>query len=547
MSGSPMYSSVTVGASRLAAEAAQRRRQAERRRRLEQERARERARRAAARARARAEAERRAAARNKARKEAERRERDRRAQAMAEADRRAAERRQQEEAERAGRVTAVLREQGAAAARGLEEVAALIDTARTAADPAAVRELADRLADLRSRALHQPDAALGAEVEQLRGLALALRPGGADHGRPAEAGQEYQIAALERQFATLADTGPEVDAAGGRRCAELLRDLRQALMDHQSLRVEALLGTAEHELARHTAAVQAARSAALAATARRLADERHRRSQEQAAERQREAQRRAAELQREAREQAAERLRLEAERQAAELAAELAEAADRLAVVERTARDAARDAADFGETELQERLLAAVHRVTGALGASWGGTALTAVTELEQLLPVAEARLDELLLAYERRAELAGVLKEAMAGEGLAFAGGGDLGKEFVLVFERPNGARYETSVGSATDGTAVLSYVVEGESDVVVVPERGEVTCDRTEALLDRVHEAMGEGGYHPGELDWDGKPPRGGGLAVGRSGTATTAATARHAAGGADGAPNGTARGAT
>ncbi|MFD5920362.1 hypothetical protein ACFVYP_15605 [Kitasatospora sp. NPDC058201] len=512
MSGSPMYSSVSVGASRLAAEAAQRRRQAERRRRLEQERARERARRAAARARSHAEAERRAAARARARAEAERRERERVAQALAEAERRTDERRRLQEAERAGQVTAALREQGTAAARGLDEVAALLDAARSAADPRTVSELTGRLADLRSRALHHPDAALGAEVEELRGRAVALRPGGQDHGRPAEAGHEYQLGALERQFTMLAANGADVDAAGRRRCAELLHDLRRALMDGQTLRVEALMGTAEHELARHALAVQTARTAALAEAASRQADERHRRAQELAAERRREAQRRAAELQREAKEQTARRIRVEAERQAARLAAELAEAVDRLAVVEQTARDAARDAADFGETELQGRLLAAVHRVAGAIDSSWGGAALTAVAELERLLPEAEARLDELLLAFERRAALAGVLKEAMAGEGLAFSGGGDLGQEFVLIFERPNGARYETSVSSATDGTAVLSYTVEGESDVVVVPERGEVTCDRTEALLDRVHEAMGEEGYHPGELDWDGKPPRGG-----------------------------------
>ncbi|MFB7470731.1 hypothetical protein [Kitasatospora sp. NPDC056184] len=530
MSGSPKYSSVSVGASRLAAEAEQRRRQAEQRRRLEQDRARERARLAAARTRARAEAERRAAARAKARAEAERREREHRAKALAEADRRAAERRDREEAERAGRVAAALTAQGAAAARGLDEVEVLIDAARTAADPSAVRELADRLADLRSRAVHRPDAGLAAEVEELRGRAVALRSAGRDHDRPADAGHEYRIAALERQFALLAATGAEVDAAGRRRCAELLGDLRQATAEHRTLRAEALLGTVEHELARHAAAVQTARAAALAEAARQQADERHRRAREQADERQRRAHEQAAERQRRAQEEAAERLRSEAERQAAELAAELAEAADRLAVVAGTARDAARDAAAFGETDLQGRLLTAVHRATDAVEASRGRAALTAVEELERLLPEAEARLDELLLAFERRTELAEVLKEAMAGEGLAFTGGGDLGQEFVLVFERPNGARYETSVGTANDGTPVLSYTVEGESDVVVVPERREVACDRTEALLDRVHEAMGESGYHPGELDWDGKPPRGGAARAGGSAaTGTPGSTAR------------------
>ncbi|MFF7633630.1 hypothetical protein ACFZB9_10830 [Kitasatospora sp. NPDC008050] len=470
MSGSPMYSTVSVAAVRRAAEAERRRRQVAQRRRREEERARERARRAAARA------------------EAQRRDRERQDRARAEADHRIAER----ERERAERVASVLWEQGEAASRSLQEVAGLITAVRAQAGAAAVLGLERQLAALRSRAPHQPDAALLAAVEELRGQAVALGTAGQARSRADSADHAVQLASFERQLALIGPTGAGLDPAGHRRCAELLDELRQALRGHQDLRAEALLGTVEHELARHAAAVDTARTAALT----------REREQRLAAEEQREAVRR--------REQEQQRAAEQDRRRAAELAAQLAEAADRLAVVAPAARDAAQDAGKRGEAALRARLLGALDQVTLAIDASQGAAALGAVSELERLLPEAEARLDELLLAYQRRAELAKALKAAMGHHGLELAHGDDAGPEFVLVFERAGGATYRTAVRSDAEGGALLTYTVQDESDDPVMSERGEVTCS-PEALLDRVHAAMAEDGYQPGELDWDGKPPRG------------------------------------
>ncbi|ARX88357.1 hypothetical protein SMD44_07844 [Streptomyces alboflavus] len=50
----------------------------------------------------------------------------------------------------------------------------------------------------------------------------------------------------------------------------------------------------------------------------------------------------------------------------------------------------------------------------------------------------------------------------------------------------------------------------MEGEPDVTLHASRDEPVCDTTEALLERVHEALGgDDGFVPGELTWDGKPP--------------------------------------
>lgn len=52
--------------------------------------------------------------------------------------------------------------------------------------------------------------------------------------------------------------------------------------------------------------------------------------------------------------------------------------------------------------------------------------------------------------------------------------------------------------------------YQVDGEPDVTLRPEPDGAVCDRTEDLLDRVHEAIVvRDGFVPGELTWQGKPP--------------------------------------
>ncbi|GAB2719664.1 hypothetical protein [Kitasatospora kifunensis] len=479
MSGSPMYSAVAVGGAVRAAQEARRRAQLAERRRREQARARERARLAAERAAKRA-AER--AAR-------ERRDQERIAQAQQRARQRAQVIDRNRAAERDERIAAFEEQRRAAATQSLREVAGLITEVRGQADPDAVFDLDSRLASLRTRILLSPDAALGAAVEELRGRVVALRRSGSAAGTGAD--REQQLAAVERRLTAIGHAGGELDGPGRDRCTELIGRLHTCLTERQELRFDALLGSAEHELARHAAAV--ARAEEQLAAARRAEAER-------------------AELAEQA-ELAAELERQRAETAAEQLADQLAEAQGRFEVVAQGARDAAQDAEDFAETALREQLLAALERVSTALAAGRGEPALAAVAELERLLPAAEERLDELLAAHEQRAELAQALKEAMAAAGLGFAGGEDVGQEIVLLFERANGATYETTLRNDESGSPVLSYVVEGESDRRIRPERGEITCDRTEALLDHVHELMAVDDYHPGELDWDGKPPRAGG----------------------------------
>ncbi|WP_241989891.1 MULTISPECIES: hypothetical protein [unclassified Streptomyces] len=204
----------------------------------------------------------------------------------------------------------------------------------------------------------------------------------------------------------------------------------------------------------------------------------------------------------------AERDRAEAERAAVDQI--LAEAAGRLAVVRDAADGVVGTAADLGAPGLADEIGDAVHAVTDALARRSAAEALEAVASLEDRLPAAEGRLDELELTYQRRRDLVEALRDAMTEEGFAFEGGEDEGGSFRLHFTRPTGAVYETTVSTGADGEPVLVYRVAGEPDVAVHATRGETVCDTTEALLERVHETLGDdGGFVPGELTWDGKPP--------------------------------------
>jgi hypothetical protein len=469
MSGSPKYSSVSVGALYAQREAA------ERRRRDEERRARER-RRAAERVRLAREA---AARRERARAEADRR--------RAEAARKEAELAARRTAERGARLARAQAEQTRADERGLDEVRELIAEAQRSGARGDIGSLEGRLAELRGRAAR--GERLGNAVEELRGRVVGLRTTAAGSRTDDRAAV---LTGLERRFSATGPDGAALDADGHRRCTDLLDQLREAAGPGLEVRFEALLGTVEHALARHAATLTRAREAA---------------ERQALAEQEREAAE-AAERERTEAAEAAERERTEAARAALELA--LAEAAERLDVVRPVAEGVLDTAAELGDPGLADEIGDALRAVTEALTARSATGALKAVADLEGRLPDAERRLDELELAYQRRRDLVEALRDAMTGEGFAFEGGEDQGGGFRLHFTRPTGATYETTVATEDDGTPVLVYRVEGEPDVTLYAPQDEAVCDTTEALLERVHEALGgDDGFVAGELTWDGKPP--------------------------------------
>ncbi|MFE9068537.1 hypothetical protein [Streptomyces violaceusniger] len=469
MSGSPKYSSVRVGALYAQREAAERRRRAEERRAREQRRAAERAR----------LAQQAAARRERARAEAERR--------RAEVARKEAEVAARRTAERGARQAVARAEQSRADERGLHEVRELIAEAQRSGARADIGSLERRLAELRERAAQGEQ--LGGAVEELRGRVVSMGPAAAGDRTEDRAAA---LAGLERRFSATGPDGATLDADGHRRCADLLDRLRAETGPSGEVRFEALLGTVEHALVRHAATIAEAREAVerhvLAEQEREAAEEQRREAAEAA--------------------KAAERERAEAAEAALELV--LAEAAERLDVVRPAAQGVVDTAADLGDPGLADEIGDALRAVTEALTARSATEALRAVADLEARLPDAESRLDERELAYQRRRDLVEALRDAMTGEGFAFEGGEDEGGSFRLHFTRPTGATYETTVATGDDGSPVLVYQVAGEPDVTLHAPRDEAVCDTTEALLERVHEALGgDDGFVPGELSWDGKPP--------------------------------------
>ncbi|GHC81091.1 hypothetical protein [Streptomyces flavofungini] len=455
MSGSPKYSSVRVGALYAQREAAERRRRAEERRARERRRATRRAQLAQEAARRRAEV---------ALKDAEL------------ANRRAAE--------RDARLVRARAEQSRADERGLGEVHELLAEAQRSGARADVGFLERELAELRARVARGEQ--VGDAVERLRGRVVSLRPAAA--GSRGE-DRAAVLAELERGFTATGPDGGTLDADGHKRCADLLDELRAAAGPDRQVRFDALLGTVEHALARHAATVTQARESAA-------------RQDQEETERQARAERERATA------EAAERQRAEAAAAALELA--LAEATERLDAVRPAAQGVRDTAVELGDPGLADEFGDALRTADEALGARSAAEALQAVADLEGRLPDAEGRLDELELAYQRSRDLVAALRDAMTGEGFAFEGGEDEGGSFRLHFTRPTGATYETTVGIGDDGAPVLVYHVEGEPDVTLHAPRDEAVCDTTEALLERVHEALGgDDGFVPGELTWDGKPP--------------------------------------
>ncbi|MFB6519829.1 hypothetical protein [Streptomyces sp. NPDC056401] len=477
MSGSPKYSTVSVAPAyarielgrSLARSAARQRVEAQRaaaRRKLEAQRARERAERAA----------------QRAREVAARRER-----ARAEAGRREAELARRRSAQQDSHAARVRREQADADVRRLAEVRQLLGRAR--AEDSGVHVLREQLDLLQGRVERGEDP--GRDIEELRGRVVLLAEEAEASGRDADHGAV--LAGLEERLAGIGPQARESDPEGHRRCLDLLAELRATAGPGAQTRFQAMLGTAEHALTRHAATV-----------GERAAEER--RQVERAREAQLQAEERASE-QEEARQAA-----LEAEQEAEQerVTAALAEATDRLGVVRQSVAEAAAEARELAAPELAERIEAALAAVTGPLAAGAPTEALTAVAALEELLVGAEAQLDELHLAYARRMDLAQALQDAMIGEGFAFTGGAEQAGELLLSFERPTGATYRTTITTDGGGTPVLVYQVDGEPDVTLHPDPEVAVCDRTEDLLERVHEAIVEGdGFVPGELTWQGKPP--------------------------------------
>ncbi|WP_405392694.1 hypothetical protein OG596_35815 [Streptomyces sp. NBC_01102] len=462
MSGSPKYATVRVSPAYARREAERRRAQAAARQRRDAQRARERAERAARRA------EEMAARREKA---------------LAEAERRKTELVNRRTAEQQAHVSRIRQEQAGAEARRLAEVRDLL--ARAGGSGPETAQFEQQLDALQSR-IDRAEQIDGA-IEELRGRVVLLSGGGEAPGRGADHGAV--LAGLEARLAGIGPDAGQHDPDGHKRCVDLLGELRAAAGPGAETRFQALLGTVEHALTR------------LAATAAQRAADEQRQAQQ------------AYEARRQAEEQAAEEEAAQAAAQEAEherLAAALAEATDRLGVVRSSAQAAADEARELADPELAERLETALSAVTRPLEAHVADAALAGVAALEELLPGAELRLDELQLALTRRMDLAQALQDAMVGEGFAFVSGEEEGERVVLSFERPGGATYETTIGTDDGGTPVLVYHVDGEPDVTLRPEPGAAVCDTTEELLERVHEAIVErDGFVPDELTWQGKPP--------------------------------------
>ncbi|MGW3040571.1 hypothetical protein ACWC9T_11095 [Kitasatospora sp. NPDC001159] len=489
MSGSPKYSTVQVASVYARREQELRRRREAERRRQQEQRARERAELAARRARERAEL-----AARRAQEAAARRER-----ARAEVERARQEAARRRAAEREAHTRRMDQEQAGADARGLAEVRRLLERARQSRPGSELDSLEAELARLQQRGGGGGGGGggrLGAAIEELRGRIVSL-PGSSTAGGDRAA----LLAGFEERLAALGPDAAARDAEGRQRCTELLDRLRAESGPGAQTRFAALLGTVEHALTRHAATVAEQRRAeSEAAEARRRAQEQVEEARLQAAE----------EARRQAAEQAAARVAAEeAERE--RLAALLGEASDRLGVVRPAVTDAAAEARDLADPELAGRLDRALHSAEAVLAAPAPEVALDAVAALEAALAEAETRLDELHLAHTRRTDLAQALQDAMLGEGFAFLGGGDHGDALVMRFERATGALYETTVATGEDGSPVLVYQVEGEPDVALHPDPQGAVCDATEDLLERVHEVIGEQEeFVPGELTWDGKPPR-------------------------------------
>ena len=318
------------------------------------------------------------------------------------------------------------------------------------------RALSAALAGLRERISTATDlAACLREAENLRGRALELR---ARERKPADRADRWTVLAdLRERLATAGADAAKLEPVRYARCVELLGQLDAAAAE-ESVRFEALHGTVEHEVASYLA-----RGTEGARVTR----------------------------------------------------AKLNEATDRLAAIRAAAESVAADARALRDDDLAETLRTALAAAVAGLAAArptqprrvprWA-----CVVRLAQLLPDAEARLDDLAAAHERRAAFAETLKDVLAGHGMSFLGTDETKDRFILQFQRPDGAVYTAAVDGGEDDDLTLSYAIDGEADILVQPEPGQAVCDQTEAFLEAIHADLAPSGYHAGELRWDGKPAR-------------------------------------
>ena len=350
-------------------------------------------------------------------------------------------------------------ERGVIAARLAEVSAMVTDLASGASGSLAddTRALSAALAGLRERISTATDlAACLREAENLRIRAVELR---AREQKTADRADRWTVLAdLRERLAASGADAAKLEPVRYARCVELLGQLNVAAAE-ESVRFEALRGTVEHEVASYVA----------------LGTEGARRAR-----------------------------------------AKLDEVTDRLAAIRAAAEAAVADARALHDDDLAETLQTALAAAVAGLAAgqadpAQAGTALADVGRLAQLLPDAETRLDELAAAHERRAAFAETLKGVLAEQGMSFLGASDTGERFILQFERPGGALYTAAVDDGQDNELQLSYAIDGETDIPVLPEPGQAVCDQTEAFLEAIHADLGHSGYHAGELQWDGKPPRG------------------------------------
>ena len=425
MSGSPKYSTVRVSAARARREAA------------------------AAAQRAAARRERAAARQARLRQQQAQRERDR-------------QRRQAEQ------VAAALGDQQRALEAGLAEIRALVTQSRAApgsagpARQAQLTEVEQAVAGLQAEIRGGSDVArYRAEVAALRSRAVALRQ--ELRGTERAVGRPAIVASLRERLGAARATvpaGDDIAVAQFARCDKLLSELDTAAGEPAGVRFEVLHGSAEHAVAR------AEHLAAEAAAAERAAAER-------AAAGRAAAGRAAAGRAAAGRAGAGAALVPEPGPAPADDPGDaLAGLGERLAVLRDPVLAASSDAAAFEDFALRDQLDQALRTADTALAAGRADAALTAVSQLEELLPVAEERLDGLLAAHERRGELALALRDVMADQGMAYLGGDAEGAKFQLRFERPSGAVYTTTIDSDREGGVVLTYAIDGEPDIRVPAE---------------------------------------------------------------------------
>ena len=410
MSGSPKYSTVRVSAARARREAA------------------------AAAQRAAARRERAAARQARLRQQQAQRERDR-------------QRRQAEQ------VAAALGDQQRALEAGLAEIRALVTQSRAApgsagpARQAQLTEVEQAVAGLQAEIRGGSDVArYRAELAALRSRAVALRQ--ELRGTERAVGRPAIVASLRERLGAARATvpaGDDIAVAQFARCDKLLSELDTAAGEPAGVRFEVLHGSAEHAVARAEHLAAEAAAAERAAAGRAAAG------------------------------RAAAGAALVPERGPApadDPGDALAGLGERLAVLRDPVLAASSDAAAFEDFALRDQLDQALRTADTALAAGRADAALTAVSQLEELLPVAEERLDGLLAAHERRGELALALRDVMADQGMAYLGGDAEGAKFQLRFERPSGAVYTTTIDSDREGGVVLTYAIDGEPDIRVPAE---------------------------------------------------------------------------